>query len=653
MESRATEVRKAVSLYRDMGLLPFPVCTPLGSGCKQHQDCDKPGKRPLLNSWTKLNAGSPHEAAVNDRFEHFDWDCNIGLRTGLEANLLVLDIDGPKGSASLEGYELPAGPVITTGRIGGYHHWFLAPEEEIAKKIAFLPGVDLMAEGGFVLAPPSVHASGNVYRAQGSSLQAPLPELPSWIFDIAPGPSSQSVALDPSLVHLGKRAQAFLSNGCIEAQREEALNAVVNMLGQRVERDTVVDLVADVLMNHCPQTGSKPWKLRDVEIMVDSIVNKGGPKPARALDSAPELVLGSNDASSSGSLSESREAEGSVNSKTRKAKGLVAIMRAMQESPLDEPLIEGIINRGEFLWFFAPPNSGKTFVAMDWAMHIASGRTYQVMHQVSRGKVLLIEQDRRSDPPAYLEAHLENGHWDLEELEENLLMAEESDFDLRSQDGMVKLLSYIDSESPDLVIMDSCAQFCANGITDVDYVWIQKFKENMKARSIACIMLDHTVANPEFSGDEANKKTDLDKLYGGQAKRKILDTGLYMQGYLKTGQVELRWAKVQGRDKEPMILSYTPRVGFELRLRFDPSKHAWTQTEIKVCEALTRGRMSIKQLAEASNLSERTLYQNLPTMVHRQQVVRSGGSSGRGNAGIYGIGPKASSAPTLTVSGPF
>jgi putative DNA primase/helicase len=103
-----------------------------------------------------------------------DWwgqwpDANVGVRTGAASGLLVLDIDvGSGGEESLARLEespgrLPATVTALTGG-GGRHLMFRHPGGEVQNSAGKLgAGLDTRADGGYIVAPPSVHASGRAY----------------------------------------------------------------------------------------------------------------------------------------------------------------------------------------------------------------------------------------------------------------------------------------------------------------------------------------------------------------------------------------------------------------------------------------------------------------------------------------------------------
>jgi hypothetical protein len=106
---------------------------------------------------------------------------NIGLATGHTFD--VLDVDGPAGAHAIQ--ELAAthglhssGPLVRTG--GGGWHYYLAPSSLGNARPQGLEHVDWRGRGGYVVAPPSRHASGRPYQwVIGRDLDAPLAEVPA------------------------------------------------------------------------------------------------------------------------------------------------------------------------------------------------------------------------------------------------------------------------------------------------------------------------------------------------------------------------------------------------------------------------------------------------------------------------------------------
>jgi Bifunctional DNA primase/polymerase, N-terminal len=138
----------------------------VGSGCScRDPGCGQVGKHPL---------GSlvPHgvKDATCNRARILAWwtrhpQANIGLATGHQFD--VLDVDGPIGAQAIQ--ELAAahglesfGPLVRTG--GGGWHFYLAPTGLGNVRPAGLAHVDWRGRGGYVVAPPSRHASGHPYQ---------------------------------------------------------------------------------------------------------------------------------------------------------------------------------------------------------------------------------------------------------------------------------------------------------------------------------------------------------------------------------------------------------------------------------------------------------------------------------------------------------
>jgi hypothetical protein len=139
----------------------FPVHYPLPDGsCSCGKDCGQVGKHPHT-------ANGVHDATKDPtqirRWYEAEPDTNFGIATG--GRLLVVDFD-PKngGMASLDKLEseglLPETYIVETGS-GGRHLYYLIPDGVEIKNSAgkLAPGVDIRGDGGYVVAPYSVHAS--------------------------------------------------------------------------------------------------------------------------------------------------------------------------------------------------------------------------------------------------------------------------------------------------------------------------------------------------------------------------------------------------------------------------------------------------------------------------------------------------------------
>jgi len=109
--------------------------------------------------------------------------CNIGVVTGAVSGLVVLDLNGSEGRESVKLLDLPLTPIAATGR--GQHWYFRHPGGKVGNAVKLLPGVDLRGDGGYVVAPPSIHPSGAEHRWLGrpSPEEADLVPLPEWVLD--------------------------------------------------------------------------------------------------------------------------------------------------------------------------------------------------------------------------------------------------------------------------------------------------------------------------------------------------------------------------------------------------------------------------------------------------------------------------------------
>jgi len=94
---------------------------------------------------------------------------NVGIVTGETSGIVVLDVDGEAGEASLAGLVARFGPYPPTLEArtggGGRHLYFGHPGggRRIGNRQGIAPKLDVRGDGGYVVAPPSGHKSGSSY----------------------------------------------------------------------------------------------------------------------------------------------------------------------------------------------------------------------------------------------------------------------------------------------------------------------------------------------------------------------------------------------------------------------------------------------------------------------------------------------------------
>ena len=141
-------------------------------------------KQPLV-LWQEYQSRPPTEAEVAAWYKRWP-DAGVAVVTGEVSNLVVLDIDpGHGGTDSLRELtsqfgSLPATLAARTGG-GGRHLYFAAPADfrSMPSRVGLRPGIDVRAEGGLIIAPPTQHPSGRRYVWETPDA-SPAP-IPHWL----------------------------------------------------------------------------------------------------------------------------------------------------------------------------------------------------------------------------------------------------------------------------------------------------------------------------------------------------------------------------------------------------------------------------------------------------------------------------------------
>ncbi len=125
------------------------------------------------------------DAATIDAWWRLLPEANIGIACGAASGIFVVDIDGDDGEATMGALEAERGelpPTVEAITGNGRHCYFRlgdhAPVGNSAGRIG--PGVDTRGEGGYVLAPPSIHPTGRTYQWSVDTA-ADFADAPDWL----------------------------------------------------------------------------------------------------------------------------------------------------------------------------------------------------------------------------------------------------------------------------------------------------------------------------------------------------------------------------------------------------------------------------------------------------------------------------------------
>ena len=231
-------------------------------------------KIPLINDW-------PNKAATDSQ-QIISWwsqwpDANIGIVCGEKSGgLIVVDVDiknGKRGDEALQQFQAMYGgfPSTVTCRTGsgGQHLYFKDPDHYPGKYkngVEVIQGVDIRADGGFVVAPPSVNADGHAY---------------TWVHDVGlldedPADLNDSVADLLRRSHQPKKSQKTEKRVVVDVQEGNRNDTLFrycsSQVGQGVPKSIALNAALDL-----NDTFNPPLSIPEVHVIVDSAYSRYEP----------------------------------------------------------------------------------------------------------------------------------------------------------------------------------------------------------------------------------------------------------------------------------------------------------------------------------------------------------------------------------------
>lgn len=227
---------------------------------------ERHGKRPLIH-WEEYQRRLPKEPELRDWYTRWPY-ANVAVVTGALSNLVVLDVDprhgGDKALAKLQQThgKFPRTVEARSGG-GGRHIYFSHPGGTVSNRVGLVRGVDLRGDGGLVIAPPSVHESGHLYRWRTGrgpdEVEAAL--LPPWLLAADAGGRSRGG-------HTVEEWRARFGGRVPEGERNTTLASMTgHLLWHGVDPAVALELLSCWNRERC----DPPLPDEEVRAVVDSI----------------------------------------------------------------------------------------------------------------------------------------------------------------------------------------------------------------------------------------------------------------------------------------------------------------------------------------------------------------------------------------------
>jgi hypothetical protein len=223
-------------------------------------------------------------------------DFGIGIVCGKPSGLVVIDVDPRNGGdfeAVAKTIEDELRLCAATG--GGGMHFFCAyPDghDRIPKGKTILPGVDRQSDGGYVVAAPSVHPSGERYRWEECGFawtEAEPSTMPAWVIqkpDIQPGPDA--APSQPWVADTLANPEA-----CKPGSQEDTLARLCWWAARNLEQD-IAQAVLGAWMRQLPLGNPHdPWTDEHLAEKLDRAFEKRPADPGNAGPIVDDTPIGS------------------------------------------------------------------------------------------------------------------------------------------------------------------------------------------------------------------------------------------------------------------------------------------------------------------------------------------------------------------------
>ncbi len=432
-------------------------------------------------------------------------DANVGISTTAFA---VLDVD-PRHEGDLhlaklitEHGDLPRTVEAITGG-GGWHFLFQQPATKI-RNSKTKGALEFRGEGGYILAPPSVHPDGGDYQWEASCHPddgTPIAPMPNWLRDLATKKATNGKA-------------APVDNAIPEGERHTTLLSLAGTVRRRgMDESEILALLTTVNERRC----DPPMTAAELKSIAQGVARYKASDPIEA--KGPAL------ASSGSRATPDRQTRWTFNE---------LLVTEFPEPTWAIPAIlpVGLVQLG------GRPKVGKSWLALQWAHAIgAGGRTLD--QNVEQGKVLYLgleDSGRRIKTRLIKQLAVDGCDAVLETRWPNL-----------ADGGLADLQEEIGREKYRLVVIDTIARIMGETDPDKNHL-MTPLLSNLQAITIlhdmTILLIDHH-KKPSGMGVSV-----IDDIIGSTAKSAVADSvmGLYKEQGKRGATLRITGRDIEEKD---------------------------------------------------------------------------------------------------------
>lgn len=253
---------------------------------------------------------------VNDATTDFDtiekwWkknpNANIGIACGqISGGLLVIDLDerenGVSGFDSLHEWESANGELPETARTitgkGGSHILYRVDHKE-NNRVDLLDGVDVRSDGGYIVAPPSIHPNGNRYEWEYDPEEYDIAEADETVMQLLS--VGKKVEVDnftmPDKVGKGSRndtmyklACSFQAKNLPDSVIRASMSAANNEMCEPPLSDDELDKIIQSALRHDKGTSTPVVASTNIDLIYDTDKD-GNPKIRQCAENVARVIL--------------------------------------------------------------------------------------------------------------------------------------------------------------------------------------------------------------------------------------------------------------------------------------------------------------------------------------------------------------------------